>query len=527
MPGMCLRFSRYFTNCHTCIGYNVGAGPTAFEKEGEKLKVLPNILTLDGLSGSDPFLGALIPYLASLESGEVYLVGGYLRDYFLGEVPEDIDFITSADPEEVAMGVASRWGGKGFSLHELERTHRVVIDRDGRRRTLDFSPIKGMSVEEDLSYRDFTINAMAVDVEMLMRQELRLPRDLIDKHYGWRDLSRGILRECSNESFLMDPVRLVRAMRFRHVLGLEYEERTLNHMKKYASLVTKVPGERITVELMETLLFPETSRIFAELEATGLLQYVFPDLTETVGLEQNAYHHLDVWSHTLLTLEKLDRLLEDPGTDFPQHSHRIKEHMAQTIQDLQPQSSFLRLAALYHDTGKVETSTRDASGRIHFYSHQRYSQDAMLNLAERLRLSRKACDYLASTVGKHMDIGLSVSERVTERQLRKIITGLGDELVDVVLLSVADRHATRGPLSTPQELEGYIAACNMLLGAYFKEKDIPPLIGGRDLIEELGLPEGRAIGEILKEVRIAQLEGAIKSREDALRFAGDLVRFGD
>jgi poly(A) polymerase len=246
-----------------------------------------------------------------------------------------------------------------------------------------------------------------------------------------------------------------------------------------------------------------------------------------VGLEQNAYHHLDVWSHTLLTLEELDRLLQEPGEAFPRHAARIREHMQRTVQDMQPRSSFLRLAALYHDTGKSETLTRDASGRIHFYSHQRYSQEAVLGLAERLRLSRKACDYLAAAVGKHMDIGLSVAERISGRQLRKITSRLGEELVDVVLLSVADRRATRGPLSTPQELEGYISACNLLLDEYFREQDVAPLIGGRDLIEELSLVEGPAIGEILKEVRIAQLEGAIKSREDALRFAGDLIRFGD
>jgi poly(A) polymerase len=491
------------------------------------LKVLPNALTLDDLDRADPFLGALVPYLASIESVEVYLVGGYLRDYFLGEIPEDIDFITSADPGEVAKGVATRWKGKSFLLHEEEKTHRVVIDSDGQRRTIDFSAIKGISVEEDLSYRDFTINAMAVDVERLVHEELRLPRDLIDKYYGWRDLSRGILRECSNETFLLDPVRLVRAMRFRHVLGLEYEERTLNHMKKYASLVTKVPGERISVELLGTLLFPDTSSIFAELESTGLLQYVFPDLTDTVGLEQNAYHHLDVWSHTLLTLEELDRLLQDPGRVFPSHAERIASHMSQTIQDLQPRSSFLRLAALYHDVGKVETSTMDVSGRIHFYSHQRHSQDAALDLAERLRLSRRAADYLAVTVGKHMDIGISTPLRASERQLRRVIANLGDELVDIVLLSVADRYATRGPLSTAQELQAYIAVCERLLDSYYQEKEVAPLIGGRDLMEEFGIPEGPAVGEILKEVRIAQLEGALKGREDALRFAGDLIRFGD
>jgi len=497
------------------------------ETQGGRLSTLPNRLTLEDIDRADPFLGALLSCLASLGLGEIYLVGGYLRDYFLGEVPEDIDFITSADPEAVAVEVAVRWKGKEFCLHEEERTFRVVIDKGERRRTLDLSPIKGMSVEEDLSYRDFTINAMAVEVDRLAQEELRLPRDLIDKHYGWRDLSRGILRECSNESFLLDPVRLVRAMRFRHMLGLEYEERTLNHMKKYASLITKVPGERITVELMETLLSPHTSRIFAELESTGLLQYVFPDLTDTVGLEQNAYHHLDVWSHTLLTLEELDRLLADAGDAFPLYAGRIAEWMCRTLQDLQPRSSFLRLAALYHDVGKASTVTRDASGRIHFYSHQKHSQDAVQALAERLRLSRRASDYLFNTVGKHMDIGLADSQRISDRQLRKIVSRLGDELVDVVLLSTADRFATRGPLSTSEELEDYVAVCNRLLEAYWREMDVPPLIGGRDLLEELGLPEGPAVGEILKEVRVAQLEGALKNREDALRFAEDIIRFGD
>ncbi len=492
------------------------------------MHILPDSLSLEEISRADPFLGSLLPYLADPELGVIYLVGGYLRDYFLGEVPEDVDFITSADPELVAMGVASRWNGKGFSLHEEERTHRVVIDDEaGHRRTLDFSPIKGLSVEEDLSYRDFTINAMAVEVDRLVEGALRLPRDIIDKHYGWRDLSGGILRECSNESFLMDPVRLVRAMRFRHVLSLEFEERTLNHMKKYAPLITKVPGERITVELMETLLFPDTSRIFAELESTGLLQYVFPDLTETVGMDQNAYHHLDVWSHTLLTIEELDHLLAEPGRVYPDHAERITEWMHQTLQDLQPRSSFLRLAALYHDVGKVETFSRDDAGRIHFYSHQRYSQEAVSRVAERLRLSRKASNYLVNTVGKHMDIGLAGSERDQARQLRKMIARFGDELVDVVLLSTADRCATRGPLSSQEELDLYIEICRRLLEAYFSEKDVPPLIGGRELIERLGLPEGPAIGEILKEVRIAQLEGALCSKEDALRFAEDIVRFGD
>lgn len=498
------------------------------DKEGESLRSLPTTLDLRSLEKADPLMGALIPFLASRRRGELYLVGGYLRDFFLGAPPADIDFISSVDPQGVAHEVAERFGGKAFILHEEEKAYRVVVE-DGAavRRTIDFSPLRGMSVEEDLSYRDFTVNAMALDVERLAAGELRLPRDLVDKHYGWRDLSRGILRECSNESFLMDPVRLIRAMRFRHVLDLEYEERTLNHMKKYAPLVTRAPGERVAVELLETLLVTDTAPIFADLEATGLLQYVFPHLVPLVGLEQNAYHHLDVWSHTLLTLEELDRMICDPGEVFPGHADLIRERMEEPLQDLYPRKAFLRLAALYHDAGKAETMSRDASGRIHFYSHQKHSREAAVELVERLRLSRKAGDYIVNVVAEHMDIGLAISDSPTRRHLRRLLARLGEELIDVVLLSTADRYATRGPLSTPGKLRRYVEFCQVLLDEHRREKDTPPLIMGRDLIRELNLTEGPLIGEILKEVRVAQMEGALKSREDALRFARDLVLYAD
>lgn len=489
------------------------------------MQPLPTTLGLDEVAHKDPFLGSLLRFLAPSHPGDIYLVGGYLRDYFLGDVSEDIDFMTFADPEKVASDVASHARGRSFALSSEDKAYRVVVDDGGMRRTVDFAPVREGSVEGDISLRDFTINAMALDVERLVEEgTLRLPRDVIDKHYGWQDLSRRILRECHDKSFLMDPVRLVRALRFRHVLGLEYEERTLNHMKKYAPLVTRVPGERIAVELLETLLFKDTSSIFSELEATGLLQYLFSDLTEMVGLEQNAYHHLDVWSHTLLTLEELDRLLAGPEVLYADHAVEIDERMKETVQDLFPRSCFMRLAALYHDVGKVEAFTRNGAGRIHFHTHQRHSEEAVSRLAERLKLSRKAGDYVQRTVGKHMDIALSVKERMSAREIRKLVNRLGDELIDVVLLSTADRCATRGPLSTREEFDLYVGVCRRLLDEYCREAETPPLIRGRDLVSELDLPEGPVVGEILKEVRMAQLEGAVSSREEALDFARDVLR---
>lgn len=488
------------------------------------MRSLPNVLGLEEIGERDPFLGSLLPWLAESDVGEIYLVGGYLRDYFLGEISRDIDFITKADPGLVASRVASRFEGKAFLLHEEEKAYRAIFPDHDHRITIDFSPIKGQSAEEDLSQRDFTINAMAVDVERLVEEKtLRLPRDLIDKHYGWRDLSRRILRECDNHTFLMDPVRLVRALRFRYTLGMEYEERTSNHMKKYAPLILKVPGERLQVELMEILLMPAASTMFAELESNPILQYLFPELAATVGVEQNAYHHLDVWSHSLLALDELDLLLSDPARAYPDYAEAIQTHMRQTLQDLWPRSAFLRLAVLYHDAGKVERYTRDRKGRIHFYGHEALSKRAAEDLAGRLCLSSKATDYLAGTIGKHMLILLGMKEEPTARDFAGIAGQLGEELVDIVLLSTADRFATRGPLTTPEEVRRYVEYCRRLLAEYYRAKEVSALLRGGDIIDQLGVSRGPLIGEILDEVRLAQLEGSVSTREEALEFARSLI----
>jgi poly(A) polymerase len=485
---------------------------------------LPTVLSLNDLRSRDPFLVRVLRYMVSVHDREIYLVGGYLRDLFLGNVSKDVDLLVPGSPGELARAVARRFGGKDFSLKAEKGVYRVVLGRGENRRTMDFSTLKGASIEEDLSLRDFTINAMALEVGgLVMEETLLLPRDLVDKNYGWRDLERRLLRECHRHSFLMDPVRLVRALRFRHLLGLEFEGATLNHVKKYAPLVSRVPGERVAAEIMETLSHAGGAEVFSEVEETGLLPHLFPELVPLVGLEQNAYHHLDVWSHTLETLRQLDDIMSSPGKLFPRHAAEIRKHLEEPVQDTWPRKAFLRLAALYHDAGKALTFSRDETGRIHFYSHQEKSAEAVDGLAARLRLSRAAAVYLRRTVAHHMDIGFLLAGKASSRATERKLGRLGDELVDVVVLSTADRYATRGPMSTQEGLERYVAFCARLLEEYFRRKAVPPLLRGRDLLEELSLEEGPLVGRILSEIEEAQLRGEVETRGEALALARKLV----
>ncbi len=490
------------------------------------MKSLPHSLRYVELAARDTTMGEIIRFLSGKVSAEqLYLVGGYLRDYLLGGLTRDADFVYMGDPGALAKDTAQALGGSYFTLRGDGQIHRVTLRGEEGFFTLDFSRVKGGSLEEDLSQRDFTINAMALDVWKFYRWgETALPRDLVDKHYGWRDLNEGILRECHKETFLQDPVRIMRGFRFKHLLGLEIEERTLNHMKKYANMVARSPGERIAVELLLTLTYPGTSKIFMDLADAVLLRYLAPSLSPLMGLEQNTYHHLDVWRHTLLTLDELDRLIDDPASVYPRHARKLKERLDGTLQDQFPRSAFLRLAALFHDVGKSQTFSRDETGRIHFHGHQGFSEEEVRRLSRRLRLSRRSEEYLSRVVGMHMNIASVLAGGVTRRAILRLINRLGEYTADVVLLSTADRMATRGEAATPESLERYIEFCSQLLEEQDNVAATPPLLRGKDLMDNLGMEEGRAIGELLSQVRLAQLEGRIESRKEALELARRLLR---
>jgi poly(A) polymerase len=478
-------------------------------------------LRYEDVEAADPFMLEVLEHLARrVDRHELYLVGGYLRDFLLGINARDADFVTRLSPRELAADTASRFGGKMVALKEGEGIYRAALRRQRRLYTIDFSAIKGMSLEDDLSARDFTINAMALDVwTFALQREAILPRDLVDKHYGWRDLKNRLLRECGKEAFRIDPVRVLRAARFMHAMGMRPEGRTLNHMKKYASLLSRAPGERVAVEVLEILSLPGASQIFDRLQEEGILHHIFPALDRMVGLPQNTYHHLDAWRHTLATLDELDRLMEHPEKTYPRHAVSIREHMGRRIQGPYQRSAMLRLAALFHDSGKTATWSRDDSGRIHFHGHARFSVEEMNAAARRLCLSRRSADYLEKLVERHMDLASLQKAGGSQRGLYRMLQRSGEELIDLVVLSTADRLATRGEASTPRELEGFIALGDALLELGERNAVLPPLLTGRELCLELGVEEGPVVGDLLRELREAQVTGKIASRQEALELA--------
>jgi poly(A) polymerase len=186
----------------------------------------------------------------------------------------------------------------------------------------------------------------------------------------------------------------------------------------------------------------------------------------------------------------------------------------------------LRLATLFHDTGKARTTSRDGEGRIHFYGHAGYSVQEVEGLAEHLRLSRRSGEFLLRVVGSHMLIASSLAGSATRKGTVKLGRRLGEETVDVVLLSTADRLATLGEASTPEDLRAFIDLCSELLDQYERDAALEPLLSGGDLLASLGLEPGELIGSLLREVREAQLDGKVESREEALEWARTVLEPG-
>ncbi|MHB8780395.1 MAG: tRNA nucleotidyltransferase/poly(A) polymerase family protein [Candidatus Geothermincolia bacterium] len=482
---------------------------------------VPSRIDRAWLEAFDPFITEALELLA--ERGGVHLVGGYVRDLLLERRSRDADLVIEADPAGAASRLAERFGADLVVLGGERKLYRVVgAGVEGR--VFDLSALEGADIMEDLAARDFTVNALGLDVGRLMRAGVRIPADLADRNgYGWQDLAAGVLRECGSRSFLEDPVRVLRAYRFAALLGFTIEERTLNHLKKYAPLLMRAPGERLATELLETLSYPDSARAVAAMERDGVLRCLFPAVAIMRGVEQNAYHDLDVWEHTLVALKGLEQLMEQPERISREWASELAAHLAETLHGGYQRSVFLKLAALFHDTGKPWTQSSDAGGRIHFYNHQRRSEEEAELAVRTLKLSNRAGACVTRTIGLHMDIGFLAGERPSARAVNRLIERLGEHAVDVIFVSVADRMATRGPLSTEADFEAYVEFCRELLEMINKGKELPRLIGGRELMEELGVEPGVALGDLLEQVRLAQLEGTVRTADEAVRFARELV----
>ncbi len=410
-----------------------------------------------------------------------YFVGGCVRDSLLGRVPQDWDLATNALPEQVKAVFA------GYTVVETGLKHGTVtvlidgvptevttyrVDGDYSDNRHPDQVIFTDDIHQDLKRRDFTINAMAYHPT----------RGLIDDFGGRADLTAGVVR-CvgeARERFAEDGLRILRGLRFGSALGFAIEPHTAREMNEKRELLCGIASERIQVELTKLLCGKAAGEILTEYRE--VIATLIPELREMFHFDQkNPHHYLDVWSHTI---EAIKNSLPEPA---------------------------VRLALLFHDSGKPACFSLDEKGIGHFYGHPKRSEEIAVAVMGRLRFDKATTERVAALVRWH-DTDILPEGKYVKRWLNR----LGEEgLRQLLAVKTADRGATNHKYENLSVLKLVQAKAQTVLaeGQCFKREQLA--IGGAELLA-LGVPEGKKIGEILGALLELVIEEKLPNQRTAL-----------
>ena len=429
----------------------------------------------------------------SKNNKQLYLVGGSIRDSIRMFKAQDWDLATDALPEEVI----SMFKGQGFviptgikhgtvSLHYNDHVMEITTFRsesiysDGRRPDkVEF----GVSIEEDLSRRDFTMNALAY----------KLPEGpLIDPFMGKKDIKARLIRSVgkAEERFAEDGLRPLRAIRFASQLGFNLDEKVLEAIPKARFLCSQVAAERVRDEFDKIIASKQPSIALLLMEKTGLMELFLPELAHCRGIEQKGFHQFDVLDHSLLAL------------DYAAEKEAATE---------------VRLAALLHDIGKPLARSLDESGVWTFYQHERESSRLAREIFNRLRYPKALMEKVCRLIEEHM---FHYEENWKDAAVRRFIIRVGEEnLTHLYELRWADAYGMAKIEPSPASLLPLIDRVNTIL-AEKKALSLKDLaISGKDLINQ-GIEPGKRMGFILNELLEAVLDDPeLNTREKLLEIA--------
>ena len=449
----------------------------------------------------------------ALAGREALLVGGTVRDLLLERPIDDVDLLVADDPGGAAKALAAADGGHAFELSDRFGAWRVIA-RD-RSWQSDITAIRDGSIEADLALRDFTVNAIAA--------ELADAAELQDPLGGLRDLDARALRAVGARSFSDDPVRTMRMARLACELEFEVDAGTRRLARDSAPGIRRVAAERTFYELRRLLASSRPLSGLELMDEAGLVHEVLPELDALKGVEQNPYHHLDVWGHTLEVLRRVLEIEADPEAVFGPVGAAVARELARPLADGMSRAEGLRLGALMHDVGKPGTRAVNEEGRILFWGHDELGAQMSRDFGRRLRTSRLTAEFLAMLARHHLRLGFLVHHRpLSRRDIYRYMHACEPVEVEVTVLSVADRLATRGERTRDEAVESHLELAREIAAeaiAWREAGGAPaPPVRGDELIAELGIEPGPRVGELLETLREATFAGEVSSREEALAF---------
>ncbi len=435
--------------------------------------------------------------LEKLESSgfEAYIVGGCMRDLIMDRNPKDWDVTTNAKPEEVQKifpdsFYENEFGTVGVKVEKFvengnsEREHDVVevttfrIESKYSDKRRPDQVRFAETLEEDLSRRDFTMNAIALRIK-------KFDFKIIDPYGGQKDIEKKIIRTVGNphERFDEDALRVMRVVRFHSELGFEIEKNTFEAIKKYHGHMEHIAQERIKDETVRIILSDNPAEGIDMLHKTGLLNYVIPELEKGVGVSQNRHHIYTIYKHSILALKFCP-------------SKKLE----------------VRLASLLHDIAKPQTK-RGEGLYATFYNHDHVGARIARKILERLRFSNDIIEKVSLLIDNHMFY--YNPDEVTESSVRRLIKKVGlENIKDLIDVRIADRLGSGVPKAKPYKLRHLEYVIDKVSHDAISVKMLK--INGDDLMKELKIAPGPKIGAILDVLLSEAIEDASKNNGDRL-----------